>query len=333
MVRLQAVLDSLISGGAAGVLLHYRDGEGEWSGSAGVAEVGTGRAVDPEGCFRVGSITKTFTATVVLQLVGEGVLGLGDSVERWLPGMIPTGAGITLLHLLNHTSGLYNYVNDLPDTAGIVRDRYVHWDPARAVDIAVQYPVVFKPGTAWSYSNTNYTLLGLIIEAATGRSYEAEVEARILQPLDLKQTYLPGDTTALPEPHAHAYLAVGDDLVDTADVNVSQAWAAGALVSTARDLNTFYTALLSGALLRETEQQALLTTVPTAPDASAESVGPGLFRIVLAEVDLWGHTGGIFGYETWSYHSLDGTHHLTLSLTNAGAPVPETAALFRRLLG
>lgn len=329
--RLQDVLDSLVASGAAGVLLHYRDADGSWIGSSGVAEVGTKKPVDPAGSFRIASVTKTFTATVVLQLVGEGVLSLDDQVERWLPGMVPGGEGISLLQLLNHTSGLYNYTSDLPDDAGIVRDRFVHWDPARAITIATAHDPLFEPGANWSYSNTNYILLGLVIEAATGRSYGTELENRILNPLGLQQTSVPGDEVALPEPHAHGYMPVDGELVDMSDFNASQAWSAGSLVSTATDLNRFFAALLSGELLRPAELQAMQTTRPT--DADFHAGGLGISRLTLPNLVVWGHTGGIFGYGTWSYHSADATRQVTLSLTTTDQPGPETDALLTSLFG
>jgi D-alanyl-D-alanine carboxypeptidase len=320
--RLQTVLDSLVAAGAAGVLVQYRDAEGPWWGASGVAELGTPNPVDPAGSFRIGSVTKTFTATVVLQLIGEGVLSLDDKVDRWLPGMVPAGDGITLLQLLNHTSGLYNYTEDLPDAAGIVRDRFMHWDPLRAVSMATEHDPLFEPGATWSYSNTNYVLLGLVIEAATGHSYATEVEDRILRPLELRQTLVPGDDVALPEPHAHGYLSVDGELVDMAEFNASQAWSAGAIVSTASDLNRFYAALLTGELLRPAELEALQTTVPT--DADFHTGGLGISRLSLPNLVVWGHTGGIFGYRTWSYHSADASRQVTLSLSTTDADPPET---------
>jgi len=320
--RLQKVLDSLISDGAAGVLLHYRDADGPWRGASGVAELGTQTPVDPAGWFRIGSVTKTFTATVVLQLVGEGVLSLDDDVDGWLPGIVPAGDGITLLQLLNHTSGLYNYTEDLPAAAGIVRDRFMHWDPVRAVTMATGHDPLFEPGATWSYSNTNYVLLGLVIEAATGRSYATEVEDRILKPLELRHTLVPGEDVVLPEPHAHGYLSVDGELVDMAEFNASQAWSAGAIVSTASDLNRFYAALLTGELLRPAELHALLTTVPA--DADFHAGGLGISRLSLPNLVVWGHTGGIFGYRTWSYHSADATRQVTLSLSTTEAAPLET---------
>ncbi|WP_157979927.1 serine hydrolase domain-containing protein [Kribbella monticola] len=329
--RLQAVLDSLVSAGAAGVLAQYRDGDEVWSGASGVAELGRPDAVDPAGSFRMASVTKTFTATVVLQLVGEGVLSLDDSLERWLPGMVPGGDGITLRHLLNHTSGLYNYTQDLPDAAGIVRDRFLHWDPARAVTMATSHDPLFEPGTAWSYSNTNFVLLGLVIEAATRSTYATELESRILKPLGLQQTSLPGDEVALPEPHAHGYLAVDDELVDITEFNATQAWSAGGMVSTAADLNRFFAALLTGKLLRPAELEAMLTTRPT--DADHHANGLGISRLTLANLVVWGHTGGIFGYSTWSYHSTDATRQVTLSLTTTDKPGPEAEDVLTALFG
>ncbi len=311
--RLQKFLDSLVADGSAGALMHYQDAHGPWVGTSGFAELGTSIPVDPAGSFRIGSVTKTFTATVVLQLVGEGVLALEDRVDRWLPGVLPVADAVTLRQLLNHTSGLYNYTEDLPDTAGIVRDRFVHWDRARSISIAAEHPLAFEP----AYSNTNYIVLGLIIEAATGRSYESEVSTRILQPLSLDQTLIPGDDPILPEPHAHGYLTLDDQLIDISDFNASQAWAAGEFVSTASDLNRFYAALLTGKLLRPTELDALL----------ADSLGIG--HVTLPNLDLYGHPGGIFGYRTWSYHSADAIHQLTLSLTTTreDTPPPQTDEL------
>lgn len=224
---MQKLLDDLVADGAAGVLLHYRDGQGEWRGSSGVAELGTDRPIDPDGWFRVGSITKTFTAAVALTLVADGLLDLDATYDEW-------GPTVTLRQLLNHTTGIYNYTDELGDEAAIVRERYDHWDPERALRMALRHEPLFEPGTDWSYSNTNYTIVGLIIEAATGRSYAEEVRARVLEPLGLQQTIVPGDDIDLPEPHAHGYLSVDDELVDMTKLNASQAWSSGSIVSTAR---------------------------------------------------------------------------------------------------
>ena len=228
---MQTYLNSLVTGGAAGVLLHYRSPEKTWIGSSGLAKLGTDRPVDPDGWFRTGSITKTFTAVVVLQLVGEGKLQLDEPVGKWVP-YVPDA--ISLRQLLNHTSGLYNYTDDLPEPVGILRDRYLHRDPVDALRTGLSKPRLFEPGTSWSYSNTNYFALGLLFEAVTGNAYGDEVASRILRPLALERTVVPGDDVELPEPHARGYLPVDGELVDLARFNPSQAWAAGEMRLQAR---------------------------------------------------------------------------------------------------
>ncbi len=325
MQRLQQLLDDLVASGVAGALLRYRGRDGQWHGSSGVAELGTDRPVDPDGWFRIGSVTKTFTAAVVLSMVHDGLVTLDDTCEQWLPGLIPGGDDITVRQLLNHTSGLHNYTEDLPDAKRIVQDRYEHWDPERAIEMARTHDPSFSPGTSWEYSNTNYVLLGLLIEAATGNRYATELEARVLRPLTLRRTLAPGDQVTMPDPHAHGYFPADGELVDMTDLNASQAWAAGALVATAADLDQFYAGLLSGALLGPAELEQMLTV------ATSSDYGLGIRRVELASGSvLWGHSGGIYGYRTASYHSADGSRQLTLSCTTA-ATEPDTDDILDRV--
>ncbi|MFI6678759.1 serine hydrolase domain-containing protein [Kribbella sp. NPDC050470] len=316
---MQRFLDSLVDEGAAGVLLHFRSPERTWVGSSGVAELGTDRPVDPDGWFRAGSLTKTFTAVVVLQLVGEGKVQLDAPARDWLPE-VP--AGISVRQLLNHTSGLHNYTDDLPDAAGIFRDRYLHRDPRETLRVAVGKPRQFEPGASWSYCNTNYIALGLLIEAVTGGAYGDQVRERILDPAGLRRTVLPGDDVELPEPHAHAYLNIDDEYVDIARCNASQAWAAGEVVSTAADLNRFYAAVLGGELLAEAELEAMLTVVE-ADDSFGYGLGIVRRRLPDGQV-VWGHHGGFFNYLTISFHSADLSMQLTLSATGSKSGQPET---------
>ncbi|WP_049797371.1 serine hydrolase [Kribbella flavida] len=164
-----------------------------------------------------------------------------------------------------------------------------------------------------------------MIEAAARQSYGTELQQRILAPLELRQTYLPNGEMELPEPHARGYLPVNGELVDITNFDPSQAWAAGAIVSTAADLNRFYAALLTGVLLSPAELETLQSTVPT--DAAYHRGGCGVSRLELPDLTVWGHSGGIFGYRTWSYHSGDAARQLTLSLACAHGAPPETYAL------
>jgi hypothetical protein len=171
----------------------------------------------------------------------------------------------------------------------------------------------------WSYSNTNYIALGLLIEAVTGRRYADEVRARILEPLGLTRTQVPGDEVDLPNPHLHAYLESDDELVDCARMNPSQAWAAGQVVSTADDLSRFYAAVLGGELLGADELAAMLTVVPSG-DGTAYGLGIEQ-RTLPGGLVVWGHTGGIFGYFTLSYHSA-----VRCSLSCSGQRAEATAS-------
>jgi D-alanyl-D-alanine carboxypeptidase len=317
---MQSVLDDLVAKGAVGVLLQLRTPDAAWTGSSGVAELGTDLPVDPSGWFRAGSITKTFTAVAVLQLGLE----LDAPITEWVPD-VPSD--ITLRQLLNHTSGLHNYTDDLPDVPELVRDRFLHVDPLVSLTTAVAKSRLFEAGSSWSYSNTNYVALGLLIEAVTGNAYADEVRDRILRPLGLEQTLLPGDDLELPEPHAHPCLRLDGELVDMARVNASQAWAAGAIVTTAADLNTFYAKLLAGELLGSAEQAELQTVVEV---EEGYGYGLGLERRVVGDHVLWGHGGGIYGYQTLSYHSSD--IGLTLSCTAATPEGVETGHLLAGLL-
>jgi len=315
---LRRALDNVVANGASAALLEFRDASGTWRGASGVTELGEHEPAPVAGRFRVGSITKTFVSTVVLQLVGEGRLRLTDSVQRWLPGLLPGGREITLRHLLQHTSGLYNYTDDLfVSDEEFLRNRFRTYRPRELVAIANRHDPLFPPGTRWSYSNTNYIVLGLVVERVTGRPYGASVAQRILRPLSLEHTWSPGVIPAIPGPHAHGYLPVvrnGQTVpVDVTALNPSVAWAAGEMISTTRDLNRFYGGLLSCRLL----SPALLREMKTiAPEGQ---YGLGLQRIALPDGrELWGHTGGIPGYLSVSLTSDDAVQRLTLSINPWG---------------
>ncbi|SDY05070.1 alkaline D-peptidase. Serine peptidase. MEROPS family S12 [Micromonospora pattaloongensis] len=321
---LQQALDDVVALGASGALAELRDGDGVWRGGSGVAELGHSRPVPTDGRFRVGSVTKTFVATVVLQLVGEGRLGLDDPVERWLPKTLPAGDRITVRHLLQHRSGLYNYTDEvLSRIEDFIRDRYRTYRPRDLVALAADKPLLFEPGTSWSYCNTNYILLGLVIERVTRRAYGDEIARRILRPLRAWRTELPGTDPFIAGPHAHGYLPVerdgGIQPVDITAMNPSVAGAAGEMISTAADLNRFYRALLTGRLLRPAQLRAMTTQL-----AGPLEYGLGIFRVPLPSgTMLWGHTGGIPGYVTYALTTEDGGAQLAISLNPwGGDPSP-----------
>jgi D-alanyl-D-alanine carboxypeptidase len=294
---LQRVVDRLVRDGAPGALAVVRTPTGVRRAASGLAEVSPRVKLRATDDFRIASLTKSFVATVVLQLVGEGKVGLDDTVEHWLPGMVPTGSTITIRELLNHTSGLYNYSDNEGFRSRLASDPMHNWTPAELIAIGTSQPPYFQPGTAWSYSNTNYILLGLIVEKATGSTLEQQLRSRLFQPLGLASTSFPA-TVEIDGSYAHGYvgaatLPLGGKLLDISPLmSPSWMWAAGAIVSNGDDVTRFYTGLLGGGLL----PPSLLAAMRTVYDGSG--YGLGIARFVTACGTAYGHTGDALGWRT-----------------------------------
>ncbi len=314
----QQALDKITGGGGAlGAQVRITDGRERFTARSGVAEFGTTKPVPTDGRFRAGSITKTFVSTVVLQLVGEGEVALDEPIGSYLPGLLPDGDKITVRNLLQHTSGLYNYTSALPlDPAGFETIRFKHWDPRDLVALATAKPLDFPPGTQWKYSNTNYVVAGLLIEKITGRPYAKAVEQRILRPLGLHGTSLPGDRVDVPGPHAHGYYTVDGKVVDITRLNPSAAYSAGEIVATTADLDRFIDALLDGRLLRPAELAELTKALPF-----TGGYGLGIEANQLpCGVTVYGHSGGIPGYSSFMGSTRDTRTRLGGSFTQSPEP-------------
>jgi D-alanyl-D-alanine carboxypeptidase len=294
---LQRLVKGLVREGAPGALAEVRTQTRIRRAAAGVSQRQPRLALRATDRWRVASITKSFVATVVLELVAEGKLSLDDTVEHWLPGLVPNGAAITLRELLNHTSGLFNYNDDPIWVPSLLADPRRIWLPTELVALADSQTPYFSPGTGWHYANTNYVLLGRVIEAATGRSLGDELRDRIFQPLGLGATSFPMGPDASGLAHAYvgeATLMIPSGLQDiTTLLNPSWLWAAGALVSDADDVTTFYARLLSGRILRPDLLTAMRTVTPPARD-----YGLGLMRFDTYCGRLFGHEGDFNGYRS-----------------------------------
>ena len=316
---------SLVAAGAPGVVVLARDGSRRVRVAAGSADLTPRTTMRATDRFRVASIAKTFVAAVVLQLVAEGKMSLNDTVERWVPGLVPGGAGITVRQLLNHTAGLFDYIDDGDDTILMpyLRGDVTHVTPPRQiVAVATSHPPHFAPGTQHRYSNTNYIVLGLVVEAVTGDSLTAELGRRIFQPLGLRASSLDATASRIRGRHAHGYAPLGPRgrAVELDVISSSLAWAAGALVSTAGDVARFYRALLQGRLLPPDLLREMQTTVPAGPPG--EAYGLGLFKTRRLDVKstyrlpcagaVWGHNGGFAGFSSHAYNSLDGRHQMVV---------------------
>jgi D-alanyl-D-alanine carboxypeptidase len=316
-VQLREALDALVAAGVPGALVLVRDGDRTIRLAAGYGNLARRTPMQSSDRFRIGSETKTFVATVVLQLVGERKLALADTVERWLPGLVPGGGTISVRQLLNHTSGLFDYAEDKMVERQLDNPMKV-WAPRRLVAIATAHAPLFSPGARWSYSNTGYILLGLIVEKASGKSLGAELRERIFAPLRLRATSL--DTRPqIAGRHAHGYTRYRKSrLTDISVVSPSLFWAAGAIVSTADDLLRFHRALFRGRLLHPRLLAAMKTTVPVTPQ---QRYGLGLIvsRYVRCGV-FFGHGGETFGYETFTDSRSDGKRDLVIAV-NADSSV------------
>ncbi len=321
---LQQEVNAIHDTGTVGVLAEVRTPHARHDARAGTAELGTERPVPWDGRFRIGSATKTFTATVVLQLVGEGRLSLDDTVEHWLPGVVQgddrDGSRITVRQLLQHTSGIPEVEGDIPalhTAAGYRAERLRTYTPAELVALAMRHPAPASPGT-FSYSDTNYILLGMITKKVTGRSWAQEVNARIIHPLGLADTITPGTFPFIPGPHAHGYSALDTDTaIDVTEFNPSAADASGSIISTAHDMSRFYTALVGGRLLAPAQLDEMTTTVP-APELGADyGLGLGKFPLSCGG-SYFTHPGGVSGYQTWIGVTPDATRTAMLIVTGDG---------------
>ncbi len=261
--RLQRDADAVRDTGATGLTVLARDASGrETQARSGTASLKDGGRVPFDAYYRIGSDTKTFTAVAALQLVGEGTLSLDDTVEQWLPGVVAgngnDGSRITLRNLLQHTSGLANYTDiAFEDPAELTPSASTHSGSARRPRGAGRrgdgacpgwLPDADDPGaeTQWAYSNTNYVLLGMVIEKATGNPWAQEVHDRIIEPLGLRRTLIPDTSPYVPLPTAAGYTQFPgrDDLTDT--TLAVGGGADGGIISTTRDMNTFLRALMGG---------------------------------------------------------------------------------------
>ncbi|MDQ0776388.1 D-alanyl-D-alanine carboxypeptidase [Streptomyces aurantiacus] len=345
-----------VDAGAPGVIVRVDDGHGRPIEIA--RQVSWSRAdhtLAAKDEFRMGSNTKTMVATVVLQLVAEHRLKLSDPVDAWLPGLVPDGSAITVRMLLNHTSGLFDYTDD-PDVlkAFTGQDTRI-WTPQELIAAGVRHDPLFAPGTDYAYSNTNYVALGLVAEKATGHTLGDLIQQRIAGPLHLRNTYLVTGADTGPDSKKSPVLAHGyepdaarlapllppgtpagtafagparsEGYVDTTWVNASTEWAAGGMVSTARDWARFDSALLSGKLLPAAQLKEMKTTVAEESEFPNRRYGLGLEKVVTPCGTVWGHNGQVPGYSSEAYTDATGRRTASvLTSTIFGLASPKSGA-------
>src|SRR5262249_15532794 len=263
--NLTSIARELVKSGAPGAIVYVRTPTGARAGVAGYADRSAHISMRAADRYRIASVTKAFVSVLVLQLEAAGKLDIDDPAEKSRPAVVPNGRAITLRELMNHTSGLFNYTDD----TAFVNDPFTSfsrvWTPAQLLAVAFAHPPNFAPGADWSYSNTNYIVLGLVVEAARGAPLGQGRQERIFTPLDLTSTSFPSTIELAPD-FVHGYVRLaGSPLIDISPgLNPSWGWAAGAVVSTAKDVTTFYRALFTRKLLPAPQLSEMETPSPTA---------------------------------------------------------------------
>jgi D-alanyl-D-alanine carboxypeptidase len=303
--RVGAALSSMVADYGPGLFaLVAEDGRVLFSGSAGTADLRVPRPIHESDRFRIGSLTKTYVATLVLQLVDEGALGLDDPLQRHLPGVLASTEPVTVRHLLQLRSGLPDYVSVLARTLDpAVFARY--WSPRQLIALSLGEPDRRPPGEEFRYSNTDYILLGLVVEAVTGERLEAALWRRICYPLDMRETDLPSADPYLRGPHATGYLRLpGGEPQEFTTMTPSESWASGAIISTPGEVVRFLDALFNGRLLAR-EQLAVMFDVQ--PVDRERAYGCGLYRYLLPDGQaVYGHRGSVVGFSCLAVRSHSG---------------------------
>jgi D-alanyl-D-alanine carboxypeptidase len=318
-----------------GAIILLRTPQGEFTVTYGTTQIGTTNPPRADTHFRVASNTKTMTAAVILQLAQENNLSLDDPVSKYIP-RVPNGDHITIAELLEMRSGLYNYTNAPAIWMSMDHHQDRVWTPAQLLALAFAHPPNFPPGTAYEYSNTNYALLGLIIEKVGGKPLGQSMHDRLFEPLHLKNTALPASAVnTLPDPYSHGYLygSASVAMVDTppyspqvkaaaragtllpkdyTNVNHSFAAGAGGVVSTASDLATWIEALVTGRVLNAPYQRRWLDSPqpedPNKPDG--QQYGYGIAKLHWGSNTIYFHGGETTGFN--SFIGCDPGNQMTL---------------------
>ncbi|MGW4759159.1 serine hydrolase domain-containing protein [Streptomyces chartreusis] len=296
--------------------------------TSGSADVSTGRPPTVEDRFRIGSITKMFLATVVLQLAEEGKLSLDDKLSHWLPDIVRDADTITLRQILQHTAGMADFVTHLQHDN---ESRFHEHAPGDLVKLVADKPLSNDPAHPHSYSNTGYVLAGLLIEQVTGREWRTEVHDRLIAPLGLYATSMPLRQTGIAGPHLSGYhpdVVPEGSRSDVTELSPTMADAAGEIISDAQDLITFARALFGGQLLEAGHLAQMTETVPSTEPMDA--YGLGLVRSDLAcGASVWGHGGKIPGFSAW----LSANAEATCVVAAATNQIPaDTTSFYRDLL-
>lgn len=302
----QAFLDQKVRQGVPGIILSvHNQAEVEWLGAAGKADLYNQIPLKPCNLTRVGSTVKTFTAVVVLMLYEQGLLSLDDPVQKYLPvtllEKLDNGREVTVRQLLNHSSGLYNYIQNLQFQTASLNDLTKEWSPGDLLSYAYDKKAYFAPGADVRYSNTNYILLGMVIESLTHKPFYQVFEEKLFQPLHLTNTFFAA-RNPVPRSIIRGYIDLYNNL-DVVESTYFSGWdyytADGGLLSNPHDLSIFLHALFGGRLLKvATLQEAMQWKEPLEQetDAYRTAFGLGFFKVETPYGEAYIHGGDAIGY-------------------------------------
>ncbi|MBD8892631.1 beta-lactamase family protein [Labrenzia suaedae] len=295
----EAVKSALPLAAAPGFIVGVQTPGGSWKKGYGVSNPATGAPMVPGMHTRIGSVTKTFTGTIILQLAEAGRLSLDDTISMYVEG-IPEGDRITLRQLANMTSGVASYTASGPFVEMYLGQPGKVFTPEELLPFAIELSPLFEPGAQYDYSNTNTILLGMVIEKVTSEPFETVLRSGILEPLGLKDTVWPGSQTDFPAPYAEGVTFQGNDSeTDPARVathwNPASLWTAGELISSIDDLLVYARALATGRDLLGPKMQG---------ERLRSFGGPAGYGLALRCTGAWiGHTGEVPGYTTVIYYN------------------------------
>ncbi|MDO5052136.1 MAG: serine hydrolase domain-containing protein [Pseudoclavibacter sp.] len=348
----QQAMHRLMDAGAPAVLVEVRDEHGVWRSSLGERRYGDGQAADPLAPVRVASITKSMIGVILMQLVQEGRLSLDDDVERHAPGLLSPPAPVTLRMLADHTSGAPEYIGtfDLADVRSLPGVLTADYEEQELVERVREQPWRFAPGSSFEYSNTNYLVLGLVLERAGGRPLAELIRERVAEPIGAETTFLPSGLET-PEGMAHGYFTESGVYVDVTRQSGSIWAGAGGVVSTVGEVNTFFRAVMRGEYLDRARLAEYLrlnawgygigvqgredpcpapaaSPAPPAPERTEAAdpgsrpgplapAGPGATaQLQIGEPGMvYGHMGSGLGFRMLSFSTPDGARQVTVSWT------------------
>lgn len=315
LVEIQRLADRAVAAGIPGIsVAMIRDGEATTI-TSGVSDRETGSPVSTGHRFRMGSVAKSFTAAMILQLVDEGQLKLDDTLEMWLPGLLPASAQVTIEQLLRQESGIFDFANDERHMAPYIAGHMdFQWQPAELAALSAAHPPTFEPGTQWAYSNTNFMLLGMIIEKIDLESLELAVQRRVGEPLRLSATTMEIDSD-MTAPFMRGYLVGQGEPMDVTRISGSAVFGNGNLVSTPLDVARFFQALVAGDVVPKELLPQMLALDPGVPSEYAM----GLFRFddFFSCGTFIGHDGQTPGYDNIGYSALDGRRQVAVSVSSS----------------